>query len=307
VLEAISYGESDYLAGELLQIAENDYSILKNDIDIPSVSSETAVTDPSIEIKSDKSQSFAEKAQRLKDDINALKNKRTKEAAEFLKTMLSEEYLTKAEEILPKGKKQAYYYKTLEESALEALYRSGKGNDFIWKMFKDTQEGLLSKIIKKPAKQKKQEISKTLNYYAFMIGAKIIDHEEFYNTFFKTNLYKDIAKHDHCAFEDCFLQENSPAFSNKIAHYFAEMGDYTHISLACDIVLPEDKSTLNILAGHLKKNLEKNSYSYNNYEIIKKLGECKHKSFKELYELYCAKYNNNTEDAEYLQQLLSEL
>lgn len=275
VLDAISYGESDYLAGELLEITRGDYeAIKKSDITVKEI-------------------------ERLKNDINALKNKCTDDTVGFLKKMLSEEYLIEAEEMMPKDKKQAYYYRSLEECALEALYYSGKGNDFIWQMFQDKQKGIINKILKKS-----KNISTILNGFAFRIGSRILDPDEFYNTFFKSNLYKNIVKIDHYAFQNCFMQEKSPAFSRKIARYFAEMGDYSHISMACKIVQDDDNDTLNILAEFLRTSISKNSYYSGNYEILKKLGEAKHKSFKELYELYCSKYNNSSADIIYLEQFL---
>lgn len=275
VLDAISCGESDYLTGELLEITRGDYEAIK------------------------KSNITVKEIERLKNDINALKNKCTDDTVEFLKKMLSEEYLIEAEEMMPKDKKQAYYYRSLEECALEALYYSAKGNDFIWQMFKDKQKGVINKVLKKS-----KNISTILNGFAFRIGSRILNPDEFYNTFFKSNLYKNIVKIDHYAFQNCFMQEKSPAFSRKIACYFAEMGDYSHISMACKIVQDDDNDTLNILAEFLRTSISKNSYCSGNYEILKKLGEAKHKSFKELYELYCSKYNNSSADIIYLEQFL---
>lgn len=282
VLDALSWGTGEYLADEILQVAQADYEMIKK----------SDVTEKEIV--------------KLKNDIAALKNKHTENIAGFFKTMLTEEYLVQAEAVLPKDKKNAYYYKTLEESALDALYHSGKGDDFIWEMFSDTQAGILNKIFKK---SKKKDLPKTLNGYAFRIGSKTLDPDEFFNTFFKTDLYKDIAKNDYHAFYHCFLSEEEgvtkPAFSKKIARYFAEnMGDHTHIDLAGKIVEPSDTGTLNILAEKLKNNLTKNVYMYCNYEILKKLGETGHKDFKELFELYKTKYRSSSENIDYLEQFL---
>ena len=283
VLDALSYGESEYLADKLLKTAYADYEAVK------------------------KSDVTVKEIEKLKDDIKALGNKHLDSVAQFLKTMLSEEYLVKAEATLPKDKKQGYYYRSLEESALETLYHSNKGNDFIWDMFTEMQEGFLNKIIK-PKNPKNKNISSMLYSYAFSIGAKKLDPDKFYNTFFKTNLYKDIAKYDYYAFQNAFLQDQScPPFSKKIARYFVEnMNDYNHMSLAVRIVAPDDYETIDFLAEHLKNNLTKNSYSYVNYSILKLLGETKNKNFKKLYELYCSKNHGSASEKEYLEQFLTE-
>ena len=278
VLGAISFGKSEYLAGELLKITREDYEAIK------------------------KSDVTAKEIDRLKNDISALRNKKTDETVEFMKTILNEEYLIKAEEALPKDKKQGYYYKSLEDSALETLYYSGKGNDFIWKMFTDTQGGFFSKVFKKISKK---DTPKTLYYYAFKIGSKALNPDEFYNMFFKTDLYKQIASEDGCSvFQDCFMEKDSPAFSKKIARYFAEnMNDIFHVGLAALIVTPDDSGTLDILAKCLRDYLKKNSYYYG-YDLLKRLGEAGHKEFKELYELYSAKYGFSSSDKEYLEQFI---
>lgn len=292
VIDALSFGTSEYLADELLKTSYDDYNAVKKIADDFYNSSGTA------------DDSATAKIQRLKDDINALKNKRTDSTLEFFKTMLSEEYLMKAEYVFPKDKKQTYYYRSLEDSVLEALYNSGKGNDFIWETFTQTQDGFFEKIFK-IKKQKKKDIPKTLYCYAFAIGANRLPAEEFYNVFFKTHLYKDISSYDYSAFERAFFGEGErPAFSKKIARYFVEnMNDY-HINLAAKIVSPDDHDTLNLLAEKLKSNLGKNAYSYMNYNILKRLGETKHKSFKELYDLYCSKGYGNASERECLEQFL---
>lgn len=276
VKEALSFGTGEYLTDELLKTAAADYQAVKDVVDAMKDTSETADT------------AAAAVIQRLKDDINALKNKRTDGTAAFLQKMLSEDYLVKAESVFPKDKKQTYYYQRLEDSALEALYYSGKGNDFIWELFTATQEGFLSKLFMN--KKKKKEPPKMLYGYAFHIGAYTLSAEEFYNVFFKTHLYKEISKEDYRAFENTFLGEGPhPAFSPKIARYFvAHMNDY-HISLAVKIVSSDDHETLNLLAERVRANLEKNVYSTINYDILKRLSEVKHKSFQELYEVYRSK------------------
>jgi len=284
VLDALSYGGGEYLSDELLKVAYSDYEALK------------------------KSNVTVKEVEKLKDDIKALGNKRTNRAAQFLMTMLTEDYLKKAEAVLPKEKKQGYYYETLEDSAFGALHRSGKGNDFIWEMFEETQGGLLNKILK-ISKSKNKSMPKMLNCYAFYIGAEKLDPDKFYNTFFKTHLYKDIVKNDYSVFENVFLDnktKNSPQFSKKIAGYFAEeMNDYNHLNLAAKIVSPDDNETLNLLAERLKSNLEKNSYGYVNYNILKRLGEVRHKDFKKLYELYCSKNHGNASQNAELEEFLN--
>ena len=270
VLDALSHGEGEYVTAELLKVAHDDYEAIKS----------ADATDKAVE--------------KFKNDILSLKNKKTDETVAFFKLILSEQYLEKAESLIAKDKKSAYYYKTLEEAALEALYFSDMANDFVWDMFKETQVGIFDKIFKG---KKKGEAPKALNSYAFAIGATKLSPDEFYNMFFKTGLYKDIYKNDYHAFSNTFLDKENPLpYSQKIAHYFAQdMGDNFHRNLALRIVRSDDVATLNILAGHLRDILKKNTYYYNSYEILTKLGEYGQSDFKELFDLYCAKYPNSSE------------
>ena len=280
VIDALSLGEGEYISDELLKLARANYDALKN----------PGATD--------------KEAEKLRNDLITLKNKTTDAAVEFLKTMLCEPHLIKAEQLFSKDKKNAYRYQTLEEAALEALYLSNKAENFIWEMFAESQGGIIANLFK--SKRKKSDYPKTLDVYAFYIGSEKLDSDEFYDTFFKSGLYKNIQKNDYHIFTKIFLNdENPPPFSKKIARYFAsEMGDIMHINLALRIVAPDDSGTLDALSEHLKANLKKSTYYYNTYEILKKLGECGHKSFGELFELYCAKYKNNSSETEYLRQFL---
>ena len=180
--------------------------------------------------------------------------------------------------------------------ALEALYHSGGGDDFIWGMFENDSK----------------KISGLLAVYAFFIGARRLSSEDFYDTFFKTGIYEKVAKHDRYAFKSAFLgnetemeygyyynsrnarkypeeslPELSDAVRHKIVRYFMyEIKGHDHINLVCQMVSPDDTEILDLLAGRLSSELTKNSYSYSNYLIIKLLGETRHKNFKKLYGLF---------------------
>jgi hypothetical protein len=278
VLGALLSGGGEYITSELLDLARLNYSALKN----------PGVTD--------------KEAEKLRFDLSALKNKATDETVEFLEMILLEPYLSTAEQLFTKEKKNAYYYKSLEEAALEALYYSNKADDFIWEMFTGSRGGIINKILKK----KKSDYPKQLDTYAFYIGAKKLGSDDFYDMFFKSGLYKDIQKNDHRIFKEVFLKsEGSPPFSGRIARYFAdEMGDDSHINLALDIVSPNDSGTLDTISAYIKSNLKKNTYYYNIFEMLKKFGEFYHHSFKGLFELYCQKYKNNSSETEYLRRYL---
>ena len=280
MVDALLSGEGEYISEKLLDLAFNHYEVLKN------------------------AGATAKDAEKLKFDLAALENKTTDKAVDFLKTMLSEPYLAEAEKLFSKENKASYYYKTLEENALEILYHSKKADDYIWDMFNDSRGGIVNKIFKR----KKNEFPKTLYRYAFYIGSKKLSPDDFYNMFFKSGLYKEISKLDYRVFANVFLKnENSPPFSGKIARYFAEqIGDHSHINLALEIVSQNDSGTLDFIADYIKTILKKSTYYYNSFEIMKKFGEFYHHSFKELFELYCQKYKNNSSDIEYLRQFLKK-
>lgn len=280
MVDALLSGGGGYISEKLLDLAVNHYEVLKN------------------------SGASAKDAEKLKFDLAALQNKTTDQTVDFLKMMLSEPYLTEAEKLFSKENKSSYYYKTLEENALDVLYHSNKADDYIWDMFNDCRGGIINKIFKR----KKNEFPKTLDLYAFYIGSKKLVPDEFYNMFFKSGLYKEILKLDYRVFTNVYLKsENPPQFSGKIARYFAEqMGDGTHINLALEIVSPDDSGTLDVISAYIKTNLKKSTYYYGGFEIMKKFGEFYHHSFEELFELYCGKYKNSSSEIEYLRQFLKK-
>jgi hypothetical protein len=307
VLSALSYGTSGYLTDELLRCAYADYEILKNEIDNYSAASKEAVA------------SISEKAQRLRDDITALFNKHTDEAAEFFQMLLDEEYLVKVQAITAIVTKRhsivhhvgnatihSYHSAYLDDYVLSALYHSGKGDDFIWRMFETSQFYITSKN-KKPKGLKRKDIPPMLNNYAFSIGAKRLDPEEFYELFFETGLFEDLSKVDYYIFQKTFLLgENNPPYSPKIVRYLASgKTNHDYMYLATQIVKPDDYATLDLMAEHLKTTLSKNPTLHYNYEILKRLGEFGHKDFKGLYELFCtAKHYTSATAMAYLERFL---
>jgi hypothetical protein len=292
VLSALSYGTSSYLTDELLKCAYADYETLKNELDNFSADSKEAID------------SVAGKKLRLHNDITALYNKDTDETVEFYKTILSDEYLVKAQTI-------AQSVDPLDDYVLRALHSTGKGDDFIWKMFEDAHFRVTSKV-KKPKGLKKSGI--LLDCYAFGIGAERLKPEEFYGMFFETGLYKDMVKnkcnHSYYLFQNTFLRdEKSPELSPKVARYFLEHmnKDHYHLFLAAQIVQPGDFDSLDLLVKHYKNNLSKNSYYFYHKDILKRLGEAGHKDFKKLYGLFDSqKHDINAEDTAYLEQFLTE-
>lgn len=279
VMEAIVNGNNDYLTGELLKQAYVDYEAIKSG-----------------------SVSAADVA-RLHSDLNALQDKTAGGAVRFWQTILSEDCLDKAEAGLPRDQRPGHFSHSLGETALTGLYRTGQGDDFIWHMFMSSQGGLFKK--KKPA------ASVLLHCYAFRIGARKLEPKEFYTVFFKSGIYKDvISRAERDIFRKVFLQDlqdgQPPAYSDKIAGYFAAQMDDYHKTLATEIVSSRDTETLNLLAEHLRQRLAGKSYHYDNIDILKKLGESRHKSFPELYRQYCDYGRINDAEKEYLEQIMNE-
>ena len=207
--------------------------------------------------------------------LEFLRDKKSEPAAAYLQSLLTGGLLENLKNPLPqRGEK-------LTDTALDILFRTGHGGDFIWEMFRSTQQGRLGKLF-----GGKKDSPVMLPLYAFFIGAGRLDPEGFYDTFFKSQLYQEVIKLDRNAFEEAFLLDGSPPYSRQVAGYFAKSGD---IILAVRTVASKDTGTLNILADLLKDNLEKSRYGYENDFILERLGRAGSKRFAPLYRLYCEK------------------
>ena len=295
VKEALSSGKGEYLAGELIEIVRGDYEGLLAALNGPPPASK------------DESDALAAKIQRVSDDISVLKYKNTDSVMDLLKTMLSDDSLSRADAASPREKKQGLKYKSLEENALEAIYLSGRGEDYILKMFDGMREGRLGNLFGAKKKPLSKEIRKPLAYYAFLVGARRFDADEFYKSFFQTGFYNDVADYDIFAFQKVFLDaDNPPPYSAKIALWFftKKKEDNFHLKLAAQTVSADDYGTLGLMVDYVATMLVKNNYSYAYYEVLKNLGEIKHRAFKDLYELLCSKGRGSVAERKYLAQYL---
>ena len=234
--------------------------------------------------------------------LELLRHKPSKPVAEFLQSLLADGWLDNINDLLTEPHVDSLKNplsnsgKKIIDTALEILYYTGYGYDFIWEMFKNTQQSLLGKMF-----GRKKEYPATLPVYAFTIGASRLDAEAFYDAFFKTDLYQGIAKLNRVAFSEVFFTNNAPPYSSRIAGYFLKCENY---NLAIRTAFANDKSTLNALADLLQNNLEKNVYGHDSDLILQRLGQVGHKQFAPLYKLYCEKKRGSETFREELRQYL---
>jgi len=221
--EIITQGNSPYLVQNVLDLAQNAYAAVQVERINP------------------------EDVKNLYKATGLLRNKPAEEVAAFFKRILSEDWLEKAEKALPKAEKQGYHY-SLAEISLETLFLTRKEDDFIWAMFKETQQGFFSKVFKKKANAPHDNLAR----FAFRIGAWKLDPEDFYDTFFKTDLYKEIVKIEPRIFDNTFLRgdKENPGYSRRIAGYFIRNGNF-HAAKAT--VFPDDGPTLAALKAYFKE------------------------------------------------------
>ena len=262
----VTYGYSPYLVERLLEIAHKRSGEI----------SYNSITPDNLKL-------FAE-------SLELLQYKHSEETAKFLQDLLSGNKLDNLKNPLPKRNEK------MVDTVLDILYHTGYGNEFIWEMFRKTQQGLLGKLF-----GGKKEVPVMLPVYAFTIGARRLDPETFYDTFFKTQLYQDIVKINNTLFAETFLGNSQLPFSSRIAGYFLKNDD---LVLAVRTVDPDDNEILNALADRLNDNLNNNVYKYVNDLIIERLGEAKYKHFAELYKLYCEKGSGSTALRESLARFL---
>ena len=222
--------------------------------------------------------------------LEFLRNKKSEPAAVYLQALLTGGLLENLKNPLPqRGEK-------LTDTTLDILFQTGHGGDFIWEMFRSTQQGRLGKLF-----GGKKDSPVMLPLYAFSIGAVRLDPEVFYDVFFKSQLYQEVIKLDRNAFAEAFLSDGSPPFSRQVAGYFAKSGDTI---LAVRTVASSDTGALNTLADLLKDNLEKNKYGYENDLILERLGRAGFKRFATLYKLFCEKNHGSAAFRENLSKYL---
>ena len=267
-VSAITNGDSPYLVDRILEMLRDRGAAL-----------ETGAKTP------DDLRLFAEA-------LEYLRNKKSETAAVYLQSILAGGPFENLKNPLPqRGEK-------LTDTVLDILFRTGHGGDFIWEMFRGTQQGRLGKLF-----GGKKESPVMLPLYAFFIGAGRLDPEVFYDVFFKSQLYQEVIKLDRSAFAQAFLTDGSPPFSRQLAGYFAKSGDMV---LAVRTVASSDAGTLNILSDRLKDNLEKNIYGYENELILERLGRAGYKRFAALYKLFCEKNHGSAAFRENMSKYLDD-
>ena len=224
-------------------------------------------------------------------------NKKDEQIAALMEKVLTEYALDRINEILTK--EELTSLGNIYDKSLTILYQTNFGNEFIWELFIKVQQGLSDKLLKKKTKA----ISGSLLLYAFYIGVARLDAEQYFDTFFKKDLYNSIYKLDRYAFMNViqYAIDNKKTFSIRLANYFVGRKEFNN---AIYVVSIADKKSISALLHHFDENMNKNVYSHENYLILQFAGQNKLPEFNNMYEKYCEKNHGFKREKDFLQQYL---
>lgn len=196
----IADGDGEYLTAALLNTAQEDYEKFR------------------------RGEHTLKAAQSIQRDLTALREKKSDDLVRFCETLLNEDYLDIADELIKKEEK--ILRNKMSDLALKCLYDTGMGEEYIWRRFVDSQSSAIDKLIGR----KKQEPSKTLCAYAFEIGSYKLNIDEFYTMFFKSNIFKKVYDKDYWLFNYAFIEEGCPyGYSEKIKNYLEGDKEFVHL------------------------------------------------------------------------------